>query len=936
MPWGRQEPFVFVQQILFRVSVLPWTPDLILTDAYRGPLAEVFKLIEVVRNHQAPVVVMDETSGSRSSSSSSLTLSDICLHVENVKVVAAGKNNLFPEYNCLLLSPANFWQQNPSQFNKDPAILNTIFQQHNFQKTKISVAEMLLGMKIKDSGIKRYPLRARTRIIQFAVTLVLKENNERFLQTLREKLQEIYPLNKATSSMLGENTPNSQHHPAPTVENLTWIYYPGKFNILEFLPLVFTLALLFFYFYFFVKKMDLIRSRIILAIAAILTILGSLVMSLGFCFFFGLTISNQLKGILPYLVVLVGLENVLVITKCVLSTDETLDVKIRVARGLSKEGWSISKTLLTEITILTVGLATFVPFIQEFCIFAIVALISDFFLQMLLFSTILAMDIRPYNHSVKIEQRRRLLYDSVANGGQRVGAGGGGFGRSTAGEDNGDDDEEDEEDGEVNHFMRYSSSSHAISPPALGMSRSQSHPKLSSMDTTAAGGSATDVIATRGAAQGGKKKKRIPRRLKIVNFWARTRFFQRCFMIWMIVWISMIIYNSGVIETYFDIHAKSDGGGGVKGGKLATAQFNEAQGRDSSEEQLMDSRGAGRVGEASASPTHTSKHQPVPLFDNGNLNFTESLLRLQFPHDYETLDSLSNFHWSSILKRYNISLNGKYISILPSIRVSHLVTPEDVVKLRNPNEKSQKHNFQWKALAAALDPIDFYDVDQSQAGGVMGASATAAAAALKAMKNRQYPYSTPLYPKSPMELFFAAILICISVFVLTYTLIVMYRCICTRNYAEWRASWTDHEEVAVTGNNKVRNVLQNSLPISIKGHHQSPIECLASDGTLVASSCLEGRINVWDVASGIRMSNIGRSGGCGEKTVYEQEQRQQREGGGSVGGERSRQRRQIWCLDFVDNLIAVGCADGRLEFWEGSTGKEKVRRERGGYLKRCN
>lgn len=916
MPWGRQEPFVYVQQILFRVSVLPWTPDLILTDAYRGPLAEVFKLIEVVRNHQAPVVVDgDETNGSRSSSTSSLTLSDICLHVENVKVVAAGKENLFPEYNCLLLSPANFWQQNPSQFNKDPAILNTIFQQHNFQKTKISVAEMLLGMKIKDSGIKRYPLRARTRIIQFAVTLVLKENNERFLQTLRDKLQEIYPLNKATSSMLGwEN--NSQHPSTkpPTVENLTWIYYPGKFNILEFLPLVFTLALLFFYFYFFVKKMDLIRSRIILAIAAILTILGSLVMSLGFCFFFGLTISNQLKGILPYLVVLVGLENVLVITKCVLSTDETLDVKIRVARGLSKEGWSISKTLLTEITILTVGLATFVPFIQEFCIFAIVALISDFFLQMLLFSTILAMDIRPYNHSVKIEQRRRLLYDSVGNGGRR-GAGG---------EDRGgnDDDDEDDEDGEVNHFMRYSSSSHAISPPVLGMSRSQSHPKLSSMDTAAAGGSATDVIATRGVAQSGKKKKRIPRRLKIVNFWARTRFFQRCFMIWMIVWISMIIYNSGVIETYFDIHAKSDGVGG-KNVKPSTAQFNEAQGGDSSEDQLlMDSRGRAAAAAASPSPTHTSKQQAVPLFDNGNLNFTESLLRLQFPPDYDTLDFLSNFHWSSILKRYNISLNGKYISILPSIRVSHLVTPEDVVKLRNPNEKSQKHNFQWKALAAALDPIDFSDVDQSQAGGVVGASATAAAAALKALKNHQYPYSTPLYPKSPMELFFAAILICISVFVLTYTLIVMYRCICTRNYAEWRASWTDHEEVPVTGNNKVRNVLQNSLPISIKGHHQSPIECLASDGTLVASSCLEGRINVWDVASGIRMSNIGRSGGGGEETVYEQEQR----GGG--GGCRRKQRHQIWCLDFVDNLIAVGCADGRLEFWEGSTGKEKVRKGR--------
>lgn len=31
----------------------------------------------------------------------------------------------------------------------------------------------------------------------------------------------------------------------------------------------------------------------------------------------------------------------------------------------------------------------------------------------------------------------------------------------------------------------------------------------------------------------------------------------------------------------------------------------------------------------------------------------------------------------------------------------------------------------------------------------------------------------------------------------------------------------------------------------------------------------------------------------------------------------------IWALDFIDNLIAIGCADGRLEFWEGTTGSIK-------------
>ena len=32
----------------------------------------------------------------------------------------------------------------------------------------------------------------------------------------------------------------------------------------------------------------------------------------------------------------------------------------------------------------------------------------------------------------------------------------------------------------------------------------------------------------------------------------------------------------------------------------------------------------------------------------------------------------------------------------------------------------------------------------------------------------------------------------------------------------------------------------------------------------------------------------------------------------------------IWCVDYLDDLVALGCADGHLEFWEGTTGKFKV------------
>lgn len=153
-----------------------------------------------------------------------------------------------------------------------------------------------------------------------------------------------------------------------------------------------------------------------MAFTAVMTVLCSLTMTLGICFFFGLNFSIQGREIFPYVVILIGLENVLILTKSVLSTQSHLDAKIRIAQGLSREGWSITQNLLLEITILTTGLFTFVPAIQEFCIFAIVALITDFYLQMLFFSTVLGIDIRRMENQFEKTNPnfRNNLYQSYA------------------------------------------------------------------------------------------------------------------------------------------------------------------------------------------------------------------------------------------------------------------------------------------------------------------------------------------------------------------------------------------------------------------------------------------------------------------------------------------------------------------------------------------
>jgi len=51
---GTETSVLYVQQVVLRIGVMPWSEDLTLMDAFRGPLYEVFSLLEIIRNYQHP------------------------------------------------------------------------------------------------------------------------------------------------------------------------------------------------------------------------------------------------------------------------------------------------------------------------------------------------------------------------------------------------------------------------------------------------------------------------------------------------------------------------------------------------------------------------------------------------------------------------------------------------------------------------------------------------------------------------------------------------------------------------------------------------------------------------------------------------------------------------------------------------------------------
>jgi WD domain, G-beta repeat len=483
----------------------------------------------------------------------------------------------------------------------------------------------------------------------------------------------------------------------------------------------------------------------------------------------------------------------------------------------------------------------------------------------------------------------------------------------------------------------------------------------------------------------------------------------------MVLWISNIIYTSGIIENIFmidnNINNNNNNNDDINISNNINNIDNNNNSNNSSNEQTEAINNYDSMVRNLSNIMMDYAKNVQWSSKNAEHNMTDKIQKLKHPH-YDMSNKLSSFHWASILKQYNITMSGHYVVILPAIKISHVQPAEVTLKVRNPNEIMPSSS-KWNALTSALDPLELNDADTEEDF-------------MLDLDNVE----RPLYPKTPMEIALTIILCAVSIFVISYTIIVMYRCICSRNYAEWRSSRWDDSEIIET---KSEQVLEG-FPIRVKGHKHN-IECIVSDGNLMASSCLQNTIKIWSMSNGELVAEINRSqyfenfpnlsdesvmqksparkiahepntpaasnqlrlrnlnfdfhssrvrtnGGISSDSMKNEFQKsyekyfeiiptrtksfeQQSDSHPSspncstkrnssnssssnnnnnniinlIKNDLSRMHSNsknssdnvnnshqqyksspIWTLDFIDNLIVIGCADGRLEFWEGTTG----------------
>lgn len=467
----------------------------------------------------------------------------------------------------------------------------------------------------------------------------------------------------------------------------------------------------------------MVYSKVGIAFCAAMTVLGAIMLAIALsgeerhqywqsmkqCILrdslpLGLTLNMSTKMcVVPYVITFIALENLMVITRSVASTQAHLDVKIRVAQGLAREGWNITRTLLTEITILTIcffiGIVD--PSIQEFCHVLVMGLISDFFLQTFFFTSVLSLDM---NRTGLRDVVRRPLY------------------------------------------RRKEIFQCPISGPGL---------KRTSSDHQ------TNVVAPHCSKL---VKNGEPKRVRFINFWAKRRLIQRMFSLCMIVWISLFVYQTSLLESVMkalrhdpppllvDSHGKQD----TKSGSV---------------EGVTDYQSALNISEI-ISTLDTGR------FEQSADDSQVSYKKLAHVHgDYWM--RLPASHWLMLFGIYNHSITSEYIAMLPPIHLSVIINPEKAKQLRHPLEERQAaaeaalHSAGETKAAVDIDD-DTDDVDD--------------------MHMEEAPELGTFVPTTPGELFLIALLSLPSLTFLTYCVMALYKCLCSRNYAEWRASWNSQPE----------------------------------------------------------------------------------------------------------------------------------------------
>lgn len=105
-------------------------------------------------------------------------------------------------------------------------------------------------------------------------------------------------------------------------------------------------------------------------------------------------INDFTREVFPFVVIVIGLENMFRLINAVLATPAEQPTTIRIATALGEVGFLSTVAVATDLALLFIIGHFSVPAVREFCTFAGVALVMDFVLHLTYFLAVLSVDVR--------------------------------------------------------------------------------------------------------------------------------------------------------------------------------------------------------------------------------------------------------------------------------------------------------------------------------------------------------------------------------------------------------------------------------------------------------------------------------------------------------------------------------------------------------------
>jgi len=137
-----------------------------------------------------------------------------------------------------------------------------------------------------------------------------------------------------------------------------------------------------------------VKSRFLLGLSGVVMVMSAVLMSAGINSYIGIKATLVVGEVIPFLVLAIGVDNIFILVDTFERQDRSLPIDERMGETLASVGMSISIASWAEGVAFLLGILTQMPAVQSFALYACVAVLCDYMLQVTCFLSLLALDAR--------------------------------------------------------------------------------------------------------------------------------------------------------------------------------------------------------------------------------------------------------------------------------------------------------------------------------------------------------------------------------------------------------------------------------------------------------------------------------------------------------------------------------------------------------------